>query len=478
MKNTGLTYIPFLLLFLGTFLHAQSTIEIPSEDFEIDLPSRLEYFHDVNKSKTIETVQNKKFVPYKNKNFPGLLKQKFWFRVSLEKETNSLEDLFFKIRAYSYIRYVHIYEVRDGTAKKIYTHNTLRDRKFQTQFVLQKSATYYFEVQFSWTVLFKAKLLSLSKNQSNLITDSSFQGLYYGFSLLILLLNLFFFFFTKNKFFVYYVVFQFGILASIAFLDNYIFDLFDNSSFTKYFEIIYSSLISLGSVLFVDSALDMKRHFRYFKTIGLSLLTLALVIFGLRIIGLENTQLVNTINLLILVFCYLTSIYFCKHLIYARFVICGLSVLFICHVLYILPVIYGYKDLGFYEWHYKIGSIIEMLIFMAAIPYRHKILASEKITLEENYTQQEKKYQEELKKLNSQNINPDDKLDLFSKKYNLKSREQQVLQIMTKGATNKEISEQLHISLDTVKHYCSRMYEKTEVQNRTQLIVLFNDSTF
>ena len=67
-------------------------------------------------------------------------------------------------------------------------------------------------------------------------------------------------------------------------------------------------------------------------------------------------------------------------MVYARFIVAGYLVLFFCDVTYNSSIIYGYKDFGFYEWHYKIGSLIEMLIFLIAIPYRHQVLSKEKTT--------------------------------------------------------------------------------------------------
>ncbi|MGM0441840.1 MAG: response regulator [Elusimicrobiota bacterium] len=54
--------------------------------------------------------------------------------------------------------------------------------------------------------------------------------------------------------------------------------------------------------------------------------------------------------------------------------------------------------------------------------------------------------------------------------YNLTKRELDVLKIVVLGKTNKEISEELHIAVQTVKNYLSSMYRKFDVDNRTQLV--------
>ncbi|MDH4258123.1 MAG: helix-turn-helix transcriptional regulator [Candidatus Aminicenantes bacterium] len=60
----------------------------------------------------------------------------------------------------------------------------------------------------------------------------------------------------------------------------------------------------------------------------------------------------------------------------------------------------------------------------------------------------------------------------FFAEYNISKREEEVIQQMCEGKTNKEISETLFISLQTVKDHIYRIYQKTDVKNRVQLINL------
>ena len=65
-----------------------------------------------------------------------------------------------------------------------------------------------------------------------------------------------------------------------------------------------------------------------------------------------------------------------------------------------------------------------------------------------------------------------DPLELMLK-YNISKREIEVIQLICEGLTNKEIAEKLFISIDTVKDHNSRIFQKTDVKNRTQLAKLF-----
>jgi len=52
----------------------------------------------------------------------------------------------------------------------------------------------------------------------------------------------------------------------------------------------------------------------------------------------------------------------------------------------------------------------------------------------------------------------------------ISQREMEVLQLVASGATNQEIADQLFVSLNTIKTHTSRLFEKLDVQRRTQAI--------
>ena len=60
----------------------------------------------------------------------------------------------------------------------------------------------------------------------------------------------------------------------------------------------------------------------------------------------------------------------------------------------------------------------------------------------------------------------------FLEEHNISNREEEVIRHLSAGKSNKEISEALFISLQTVKDHIYRIYQKTDVKNRVQLINL------
>ena len=52
----------------------------------------------------------------------------------------------------------------------------------------------------------------------------------------------------------------------------------------------------------------------------------------------------------------------------------------------------------------------------------------------------------------------------------ISKREMEVLQLMAEGLSNNEIAEKLHVSLSTVKSHSQNLFEKMEVDRRTQAV--------
>ncbi len=65
-------------------------------------------------------------------------------------------------------------------------------------------------------------------------------------------------------------------------------------------------------------------------------------------------------------------------------------------------------------------------------------------------------------------------IDKKSQKYKITKREKEVLILIMKGFTNKEISEKSFIAFSTVRKHIYNLYQKTGVKDRKELIMLFS----
>jgi DNA-binding CsgD family transcriptional regulator len=66
--------------------------------------------------------------------------------------------------------------------------------------------------------------------------------------------------------------------------------------------------------------------------------------------------------------------------------------------------------------------------------------------------------------------------DALLAKYGISKREADIVMGIYAGKTNQEIANQLFLSLQTVKDHCSRIYQKTFVKNRGQLVALVREA--
>ncbi|MBT3274551.1 MAG: helix-turn-helix transcriptional regulator, partial [Spirochaetales bacterium] len=66
--------------------------------------------------------------------------------------------------------------------------------------------------------------------------------------------------------------------------------------------------------------------------------------------------------------------------------------------------------------------------------------------------------------------------DIFFKTAHLSEREEEVARLLIQGKTNKDIAEQLFVSVNTIKSHIKKIYSKLGVNNRIQLIHLIKGS--
>ncbi|MBN2345761.1 MAG: hypothetical protein JXO51_05165 [Candidatus Aminicenantes bacterium] len=66
-------------------------------------------------------------------------------------------------------------------------------------------------------------------------------------------------------------------------------------------------------------------------------------------------------------------------------------------------------------------------------------------------------------------------MEKFFEKHNISQREMEIIHLLLKGKSNKEIEDALFIAMGTVKNHVYNIYQKVGVKNRAQLITLFKN---
>lgn len=65
-------------------------------------------------------------------------------------------------------------------------------------------------------------------------------------------------------------------------------------------------------------------------------------------------------------------------------------------------------------------------------------------------------------------------MDAVCRKYGISEREREIMLMMVRGKTNKEIEDELFISINTVKNHVYNIFKKLKINSRHQLIKFFN----
>ncbi len=77
---------------------------------------------------------------------------------------------------------------------------------------------------------------------------------------------------------------------------------------------------------------------------------------------------------------------------------------------------------------------------------------------------------------NASNTNSISSINKFTEEFNLTSREKEIVALIMKGKTNKEIEMNLFISFNTVKNHIYNIFKKTGVKSRSELLYIIRNS--
>lgn len=77
----------------------------------------------------------------------------------------------------------------------------------------------------------------------------------------------------------------------------------------------------------------------------------------------------------------------------------------------------------------------------------------------------------------SRRLSEESALNKFYLKHKISQREQEIIRLIVQGKSNKDIEDELYISIKTVKNHVYNIYKKIGVKNRIQLIKLIDIPT-
>lgn len=451
------------LIFL--FIIVQLFISCSNSD--TNLISKISFYNDL--SNTVEVTQVAK-LPFKNiKENPLNLNQKhYWFKITLNKKAHK-KSIGLKID--------------EAYVKSLAIFNSNLEK--QASFINPNTARFYIPLHKPTTVIY-AKIVF--KRNPFLIAEAYFtkelkkietkdivkNTAYYIVIILFFALVLSLAYFFSNTIFLWYAFFQFSVNLIIALFDNTLAGFISNEKLLNHSIGISFLIIPIATTLYSTKALNVKLYYpKLFK--GLLLLFIPLTILNILFHSTHNFSILayqDLFNSVLYIIIFILCIVLYKKVSFAKYFLLGYSILFIVGILYSINVNFGYRFLPFDIITLKMGVLIEIIVLTYATILRAKEVLKENeiMRLELNkHINQILVLEDVIKNKESSKQEVDNKIISLITKYNLTDREADVFLYIAKGLSNKQIADQLFVSVNTIKYHTRNIYEKMDVHKRSEI---------
>ena len=439
----------------------------------------LSYFKE-NKNLLNEEVLLKDFknMP-KTSNF-GIKNGTYWFKLTLNK-TKVTQNLIAYIPTHN-VDLIDVYQLNDNHLNYINsTGNSITRDKLPIDFKFPafkvnsneiNENIYFLKVNFPKEGNFPIRIINEKRFLDYVLDKKAINSFYYGTCMIIILLNLFFFIKFRDKTYFYYLFLLSSLMGIFLFYDGSLIHLFRANGFYYQLELLTHFSTQIWFLLFSIKFLNLKKRMPNL-TKGLYLFPLATLCFYVGFLITKNYTIIaiaDTIGIIIFPILWFCGIYSLKIIPSSKFYVLGYLLMVPFSVLFII----GYP-LGLWEVHgdmliVKIASWLDIFVFTYAISYRVKT----KIVIDDLSIQQLQVYVENMEYRLSQKTKMINPYLILLKKNNISTepltlKEVDILKYLNEGHNNKEISEKLFISPNTVKSHIKNIYNKVNVNNRFDL---------
>jgi DNA-binding CsgD family transcriptional regulator len=439
----------------------------------------LSYFKE-KKNLLNEEILFKEFISMPKTNSFGLKNGTYWFKLTLHK-SRDLQNLIVYIPTHN-IDLIDVYQLKDNhldylssTGNSIAIDKVSIDFKFPTFKVKANelnNTTYFLKVNFPKEANFPIKIINEKGFLNYVLDKKAVNSFYYGTCVIIILLNIFFFIKFRDSTYLYYLLLLASLMTIFLFYDGSLIHLFRGNEYYYKLELLTHLSALIWLLLFSIKFLNLKKR--------IPNLTKALYLFPLAVICLYVGFLItnnytfiaiaDAIGASVFPILWFFGIYYLKIISASKFYVIGYILM--APLAVFLIICYPF---GLFEVHGDmligiIASWLDVIVFTYAISYNMETkitngvisvvelksaVKNEEYRLLERY----KTVSPYLILLKGNNISTQP----------LTLREVEVLEYLNEGYTNKEISEKLFISLNTVKSHIKNIYIKVNVNKRIDL---------
>ncbi len=281
-------------------------------------------------------------------------------------------------------------------------------------------------------------------------------GFYYGFATMVILGNLLMFVTFGGRTFLFYSLFQLSITVSIIYTDGYLNLTSVTDWWKQYAEVLLHLSAGWCCLFFISHFLTLKEHLFTLYKISVGLMIACTASFGVFLFSNNGYAFIASEAFILCTY----TVYLCaaimlyKKQVYAKFVLLAYGVLVPFTYLFFLSPQLGWQGLEINGLLIKAGGIVEMLILTFAVIYRMRTIQEEN----EQMRQDLLSYSESSPQPNQSETEP----------VLLTLREQEVLDYLQGGLTNKEIAGALNVSVNTVKYHIKNIYNKLDIGSRKE----------
>jgi DNA-binding CsgD family transcriptional regulator len=466
--------IRYVVIFL-TLLQAHF-LGFDALSYEVDLFDHAEFYVDSTGSRTIDELAGNRGDVFFSEPTDAIKNQSFTnFRYWLKIDPDVLNgSSLFVISKNVFIDEMKVY-VGSGSEWKVTQAGMLilNDSKFDHSSISIKipKVKEGEEVYVSFQSDCISKLDGWLLDELTLTKSESFKLIFYAFILtfivIYLLVVVFLYFTTKNKGLLYFIFYALASIGMILFTNGYLYQygpksalFFYKWSFVYFVDLYWGAAVLLSYYLLKVDQLSIRLKRTYHVALGLLGLMMLSPLFMSR-------QLVAQIHFLIPVLFIFFNVLM-GFIIFIRYKNKTALLLSLGWLVYFAFLsIWSISKTGIIETSFFVdncpvfGLTFEFVLFAVIAARSYLIQHKERLIM-----------QERIKNIDSLKSEVEKEYgEIYA---SLSAREQEVLKLIAEGKLDKEISDQLGITVASVRTYSKRIYTKLNVANRTEASLIYN----
>lgn len=396
-----------LLFFFCVFLFSDETITIDNTTSYKEILSKSKIFVDHTQKLSFDQIQKQTFIKNDEKSLSYGYSPNFtvWIKFTLENKT---DKILYKILEYANPITTHIefydekHIFKDGLFQLNFKRESLNPI-FDITLLPNQTKTYYIKASSHITTLIvKLNLWDKELFQKESQKHNMILAMFFASMLILALYNLFIYFFTKDKSYLYYVAYMFGVIFHQLVYTGFGNIYFFNQSFSIYLVHFASLIVAFPLIAFallVKSFIKTKQYPIYNKILNIYLLAFPFLL-SIFFITDKFAPYRNIFSIILLFFLIVLTIYasFKKNR-QAYFVLLGWIMLTIAFVFMYFSSIGFINIFDDFKYFVEIALTLEALVFSVALADKINQLKQKKneanmeLILNQQFEQQRLEYQ-------------------------------------------------------------------------------------